>query len=53
MVEAMSFFRKENNMKCPNCADKPNMVDKYDGSIHWWECPKCHRTVGKPKQDEK
>lgn len=33
-------------MKCPRC--KNNMVRKSaDKSNYYFECPKCHKTVGK------
>ena len=39
-------------MKCPYCPSKPTMIDKYEGHNHWWECPKCHRTIGKPEEKQ-
>ncbi|MBQ6125691.1 MAG: hypothetical protein IJI77_01525 [Erysipelotrichaceae bacterium] len=40
-------------MKCIYCAKKPNMIKKTDGKHNWWwECPVCHRTVGKKEEEE-
>jgi len=27
------------------------MTDVYHGSSHWWECPQCKQTIGKPKNE--
>lgn len=38
-------------MKCIYCAKRPNMVKKTDGNHNWWwECPICHKTVGKKEE---
>lgn len=39
-------------MKCPYCPNRPNMVKKTEGHDNWWECPECHRTVGKKETKE-
>lgn len=28
------------------------MIKITDGHDNWWECPKCHRTVGKKEETE-
>lgn len=39
-------------MKCPFCPNRPNMVKKNKGRDNWWECPQCHKVIGKKKQKE-
>ncbi len=34
-------------MKCPYCSKRPNMIRKTIGRDNWWECPECHKTIGK------
>lgn len=46
------FVFKGENMKC-TCPKHPVMIEKSDEhNNHWWECPVCHREVGKPKDEE-
>ena len=34
-------------MKCPFCDNRPNMVKRTRDHDNWWECPQCHKTIGK------
>ncbi len=40
-------------MKCPYCLNRPKMIEKYKDHISWYECPECHKTYGKPKEENK
>ena len=40
-------------MKCIYCDKKPTMIKQTDGKHNfWWECPNCHRTIGKKEETE-
>jgi len=44
------FLMRCKYMKCPYCANKPNMKKITKGHDNWWECPQCHKTIGKKEE---
>lgn len=55
--DAWKMFKKEleleregKKMKCPKC-HRDMKRKEYRKGVYFFECPNCHHTVGKPKED--